>query len=102
MDGKKSWLSAHFRFSNFVLVNQKLKKKNSDKSSNTRNPSNWLSKWKLYPVVKYCSKCLNPMFQLIPLDVIGNSNMDPYEYHVAVYTGWNVGGGEIYPFSHKL
>ena len=29
LDGKKSSLSAHFRFSNFVLVNQKLKKKNS-------------------------------------------------------------------------
>ena len=38
------------------------------------------------------------MFQLIPLDVIGNSNMDPCEYHVAVYTGWNAGGGEMFLF----
>ena len=38
---------------------------------------------------------------MIPMDVVGNSNMDPYEYHVAVYTGWNAGGGEFYFFLIK-
>ena len=42
------------------------------------------------------------VLQMIPMDVMSNSNMDPYEYYVAVYTGWNAAGGQFhFPFLIK-
>ena len=42
----------------------------------------------------HSNHALNILLQLVPLDVKANSCLDPFQYYVAVYTGWNSNAGK--------